>query len=213
MDDGNAPALYATFMNYLPEEIFQDELEEDFRSFDFFFRRKMAGSLRILADPDSLWFDDRETPGKETLEDVLGNALLRAYNHLDWLYGSPANWEWSKINAVRYMHPLGRIFLFRFFNLGSHPSSGNAFTVKVNYVTPQKTSWSASYRQIIDLSDWNNSLCVISSGQSGHFMSRFYDNQVPLWLGGGYHPMIYSREGVEQNAAGTLLLKPPGKKN
>jgi penicillin amidase len=212
MDAGNAPALYATFMNYLPEEIFQDELGEDFRSFDAFFRRKMAGTLRILSDPDSLWFDNRETPDIEKREDVIKHALLTAYNRLDWLHGSSDNWDWSEINAIRYQHPLGRIFLFRFFNLDSHPSNGNAFTVKVNYVTPHKTSWSASYRQIIDLSDWDKSICVITSGQSGHFMSRFYDNQAPLWLGGEYHPMIFTREGVEQNSAGTLLLKPPKRK-
>lgn len=207
MDAGNAPALYAAFMNFLPEEIFQDELGEDFRSFDFLFRRKMAGALRILSDPDSSWFDNKKTPEIEKRQDVIASALIKAYSHLNWLHGSPDHWDWSKINVVRYQHPLGRFFLFRFFNLGKHPANGDAFTVKVNYVTPQKSNWSASYRQIIDLSDWDNSLCVISSGQSGHFMSRFYDNQVKLWLGGEYHPMVFSRERVVQNAEGILVLK------
>jgi penicillin amidase len=212
MDAGNAPALYATFMHFLPEEIFQDELGEDFRSFDFFFRRKMAGTLRILSDPDSFWFDNKKTPHIEKREDVIKSALLRAYNRLDWLYGPPENWDWSRMNAIRYQHPLGRVFLFRFFNLGSRPSCGDAFTVKVNYLTAHKTSWSASYRQIIDLSDWDKSVCVISSGQSGHFMSRFYDNQVPFWIEGEYHPMIFSRAAVEKNTSATLFLKPPKRK-
>ena len=212
MEGGSAPALYATFMNFLPEEIFQDELGEDFRSFDFFFRRKMAGTLRILSDPESEWFDNTKTTDIEKREDVIKSALLRAYNRLDWLYGSPENWEWNKMNAIRYQHPLGRFFLFRFFNLGSRPSSGNAFTVKVNYVTPHNTSWSSSYRQIIDLADWDNSKCVITSGQSGHFMSRFYDNQVSLWLEGEYHPMIFSQNGVEKNTSAILYLKPQNNK-
>ncbi len=209
MASGNGPALYAAFMNFLPEEIFRDELGEDFRGFDFFFRRKTAGTLRILSDPGSFWFDNKETPEIEKREDVIKSALLRAYNHLDWLYGSPENWDWSEMNAIRYQHPLGRAFLLRFFNLHSYPSSGDAFTVKVNYRTPHKTTWSASYRQIIDLSVWDNSLCVITSGQSGHFMSRFYDNQAPLWQEGKYHPMVFSREAVEKKSAGTLILKPP----
>jgi len=212
MDAGSAPALYSTFMNFFPEEIFQDELGEDFRSFDFFFRRKMAGTLRILSDPESVWYDNTGTTDIEKREDVIENALLKAYNRLDWLYGSPETWDWSKMNAIRYQHPLGRFFLFRFFNLGSRPANGDAFTVKVNYVTPHKTSWSASYRQIIDLADWDNSRCVITSGQSGHFLSRFYDNQVSLWLEGEYHPMIFSTEGVEKNASSTLYLKPRNKK-
>lgn len=212
MDGGNTPALYATFTNLLPEEIFRDELKEDFRAFDFFFRRKIAGAVRILTVPDSFWFDNKETPAVENMEDVIEATLLRAFNRLDWLYGPPENWDWAKMNAVRFQHPLGRFFLFRFFNLGSRPSDGSAFTVKVNFVTPQQTSWSASYRQIIDLSDWDNSVCVISSGQSGHFLSRFYDDQAPLWLGGEYRPMVFSTEGVEKHASATLYLKPPKNK-
>ena len=208
MDAGNVPALYDTFMNFFPEEIFQDELREDFRSFDFFFRRKMAGTLRILSQPDSFWFDNKETFESEKREDVIKSALIRAYNRLDWLYGSPESWDWSRMNAIRYQHPLGRIFLLRFFNLDTRPSSGNAFTVKVNYLTAHKTSWSASCRQVMDLSDWDKSVSVISSGQSGHFMSRYYDDQAALWINGKYHPMIFSRDGVEKNAAATLHLQP-----
>jgi penicillin amidase len=208
MDLGNAPALYDTFMHFLPEEVFRDELRDDFRSFDFFFRRKMAGTLRILSEPDSAWFDNKETAEVEKRDDVIRSALSRAYSRLDWLYGSQENWDWSKMNAIRYQHPLGRVFLLRFFNLGSLPSSGNAFTVKVNYLTAHKTSWSASSRHIYDLSDWDKSVSVLSSGQSGHFMSRFYDDQVPLWLSGEYHPMVFSRGEVEKNATTTLYIKP-----
>jgi penicillin amidase len=213
MGGGKAPALYSTFMNILPEEVFEDELGEDFRSFDFLFRRKEAGVLRVLSNPDSLWFDDRETDEIERREDMLRRTLQRAYRRLDWLYGSPDNWDWSQMNAVRFQHVLGRLFLFRFFNLGTHPAGGDAFTVKVNYQTLHKTSWSTSYRQIVDLSDWERSVCVITSGQSGHFMSRFYDNQLKLWIAGEYHPMIFSQENIEKNEYRTHTLKPRKKKS
>jgi penicillin amidase len=208
MDSGKEPALYSTFMNILHEEVFQDELNNDFESFDILFRRKDAGMLRILSESEADWFDDQETEETETREDILERALHRAYRRLDWLYGSPDNWDWSQMNAVRFQHVLGKQFLFRFFNLGSFPSEGSPFAVKVNYRTLKKSSWSASYRQIIDLSDWDRSVCVITSGQSGHFMSRFYDNQVKTYLAGDYHPMIYSRENVERNAFRTRRLLP-----
>ena len=97
------------------------------------------------------------------------------------------------------------------FNLGSIPAGGGAFTVKVNFLTPQKTSWSTSCRQIMDLSDWDRSLSVISSGQSGHFMSRFYDDQRHIWANGAYHPQLFSPQVIEKNAVHVLILKP--KKN
>lgn len=212
MDSGREPALYFTFMNILHEEVFQDELKEDFQSFEFLFRRKEAGILRILSDPYSYWFDDNETDETESREDILKRSLQRAFRRLDWLYGSPNNWDWSEMNAVHFQHVLGRQFLLRFFNRGSFALGGAPFTVKVNYHTPQKTSWSASYRQIIDLSDWDRSVCVISSGQSGHFMSRFYDNQIETWLSGESHPMIFSQENVERNEFRTRLFTPRKKR-
>jgi penicillin amidase len=211
MNSGSAPALYSAFMNYLPEQIFLDELGEDFRSFDFFFRRKEAGLLRILSDSDSPWFDDKGTAKIENREEIMQGALLKAYNHLEWKRGSSDQWDWAKMNAVRYKHVLGRSPFFRFFNLGSIPAGGGAFTVKVNFLTPQKTSWSTSCRQIMDLSDWDRSLSVISSGQSGHFMSRFYDDQRHIWANGAYHPQLFSPQVIEKNAVHVLILKP--KKN
>jgi len=205
---GSAPALYEAFMDALPAEVFQDELGDAFRVFDLLFRRKKAGLLRILDDPDSPWFDDRETVEREGREEALAAALSRAYGKLEWLYGPPENWDWSRMNAVRLRHVLGRVPLFRFFNLGRKPAGGDAFTVGVNYVTPRDSSWSASCRQVIDLSDWDRSVCVVTSGNSGHFMSRFYRNQVDLWLSGRYHPMWFSRSGIERNAAGTMVLEP-----
>lgn len=208
MDSGNAPALYSAFMNYLPEEIFQDELGEDFRSFDFLFRRKEAGALRILSDANSHWFDNKETKEIEDREDIIRSAILRAFNHLNWMHGSPDQWDWTRMNAIRYTHVLGRSTFLRFFNLGSFPSGGDAFTVKVNYLTPQKTSWSAGYRQIIDLSDWDHSLSVITPGQSGHFMSRFYDSQMSIWQNGEYHPQLFTSSSIEKNAFKIILLIP-----
>jgi penicillin amidase len=213
MNSGSAPALYSAFMNFLPEEIFLDELGDDFRSFDFLFRRKKAGMLRILSNADSSWFDNKETRAVEKREDIIQSALLRAFNHLSWLHGSPDHWDWTMINAICYRHVLGQSPIFRFFNLGSRPSTGAAFTVKVNYITPQKTSWSGSYRQIIDVSDWDRSIDVISSGQSGHFMSRFYDNQVSIWQTGDYHPQIFSIEKVKEIAFKVLILRPAKKKS
>lgn len=211
MNAGNSPALYSAFMNFLPEEIFLDELGEDFRSFDFLFRRKKAGMLRFLSEGDSSWFDNKETSAVEKREDIIQSALLRAFNHLSWLHGSPDQWDWARINAVRYRHVLGQPLILRFFNLRSRPLGGAAFTVKVNYRTPQNTSWSASYRQIIDVSDWDHSLGVISSGQSGHFMSRFYDDQVPIWQAGEYHPLIFSSQRVEKDIFKVLILRPSKK--
>jgi len=66
MDQGGAPALYEVYMDMLHAQVFQDELGEDFKKFDTYFRHKKAGLLRILDKPSSAWFDKKETKKIET---------------------------------------------------------------------------------------------------------------------------------------------------
>jgi penicillin amidase len=86
--------------------------------------------------------------------------------------------------------------------------AGDAFTVRVSFSTSLKKNSGVSYRQIIDLSDFRNSVCVLSSGESGHFLDRFYDDQISLWLEGQYHPMLFDPGDIQEKGVGILTLKP-----
>jgi len=46
-------------------------------------------------------------------------------------------------------------------------------------------------------------------GQSGLPTNRHYKDFVSLWATGRYHPLLFSRARIEQNAAATLTLQPP----
>ena len=64
------------------------------------------------------------------------------------------------------------------------------------------------YRQIIDLGDWERSVAVNSTGQSGQLGSRHYADMIELWRTGSYHPMLWERASIEREAEGTLILLP-----
>jgi len=208
MSSGKEAALYKIFMNFFHGEVFKDDLGENFESFDNLFRRKQAGLLRILSDPLSPWFDKKETPTVEIREDIIKISLEKAYNWLEEQYGSADGWDWMRINSLRFQHSLGEASLLKFFNRGPYPMNGDAYTVRVSFSSSLKKNWGASYRQLIDLSDLKNSVSILSSGESGHFLSRFYDNQIPLWLEGQYHPMLFYPDDIKAEAIGILILKP-----
>jgi len=212
MDSGQAPLLYKTFLDVLTEETLKDELGEDFQAFDFLFRRKNAGLMRILSDPQSQWYDNKETPSVERREEIARRSLTRAFEQLRKEYGPAKEWDWGSIHSIHYTHLLGEAAFFRFFNRGPYSVSGDAFTVNATFSKDDSTTHGPSYRQIIDLSDFRNSVSVITSGQSGHFLSRHYDDQIPLWLEGQYHPMLFHQEDIEANTRGRLLLKPKNKR-
>ncbi len=211
MSSGREPALFEVFMNFFHEDVFKDEIGESFEDFDPSFRRKNAGILRILSDPFSPWFDNTNTPGVENRKDIVKVSLEKAYEWLEKNYGSSDEWDWMKIHSIRYRHALGNVSFFGFLNRGPYPMDGHAYTIRASF-PGFGTSSGSSYRQIIDLSGFENSICVLTSGQSGCFLSRFYDNQIPLWLEGSYHPMLFDPESIEKNSVGTLKLKPLSRK-
>lgn len=208
MSSGKEAALYKIFIDFFHEEVFKDDLGEDYERFKALFKRKRAGLLRILSDPLSLWFDKKETQTVETREEIIEISLEKAYKWLEKQYGSADRWDWMKINSFRFQHSLGEVPLLKFLNRGPYLLGGDAFTVKLSSSSSLIKNLGVSYRQIIYLSDFRNSVCVISSGESGHFLDRFYDDQISLWLEGQYHPMLFDPADIGEKGAGILILKP-----
>lgn len=67
----------------------------------------------------------------------------------------------------------------------------------------------ASVRLIIDVGDWDNSLCINAPGQSGDPGSPHYSDLALLWARGGYAPLLYSRAQVEEATVARVRLVPP----
>jgi penicillin amidase len=94
------------------------------------------------------------------------------------------------------------------FNLSSVPRSGDAQAPIATGGPNFHQTTGASYRHIIDLSDWDRSVATSVPGQSGQPGSRHYGDLLPLWANGEYFPLKYSRTAVEQVTAQRLVLVP-----
>ena len=108
----------------------------------------------------------------------------------DWLLrlshgDDPREWSWGALHSVTFMHaPLGQSGirpLELLFNSETLPAPGDTFTV--NEATPDvekpfNTSFGVSQRMIVDLSDFDRTLAVNSTGQSGLPFHRHRVDQV-----------------------------------
>jgi penicillin G amidase len=65
-----------------------------------------------------------------------------------------------------------------------------------------------SYRGIYDFSDPNSSVFILSTGQSGHPLSKFYSDQSELWRRGEYIQMSLDADIARAAAAGVTELSP-----
>jgi len=66
----------------------------------------------------------------------------------------------------------------------------------------------ASYREIFDLADWDQSVAINVPGQSGQPGSKHFDDLLALWRSGQYFPLRYSRDAVDAVTTDLLILQP-----
>jgi penicillin amidase len=172
-----------------------------------FFAESASWLLGKMRDKKK-WFAEKSW--KEAMEEALASAVAE----LRQLLGDDiSQWQWGRLHRQTFNHPMGRSrALSRLFNRGPVAVGGDANTVWQASYAPyhgyELRAWTASYRQIIDVGRFDNSLSVIPSGQSGHPGSRHYADMIPLWARVDYHPMLWERTSVEREARGRLVLGP-----
>ena len=66
----------------------------------------------------------------------------------------------------------------------------------------------ASYRQLIDLADWDRAVATSAPGQSGQPAAEHYADLAPLWAAGEYFPLAYTKAKVDAVARHRLTLTP-----
>ena len=151
----------------------------------------------------------RAATDKAVQDVLLGPSLEQAWQEAVRLMGpAPGEWSWGRIHHASWQHALASTEALRaVLNLPDVPRGGDGTTPFATGSGTRQTS-GASFREVIDLSDWDRSTTINVPGMSGQPGSPFYRNLLELWADERYHPMLFSREAVEANTAARLWLVP-----
>lgn len=137
---------------------------------------------------ESIWLD--ENGG---LKQVVNTAFEQAIAHLEDKYGEDLTaWRWGDFHQVEFRHPLSGIhpvLEYFFNNKGPVEMGGSALTVMAAAYNREtgEVNHGAPWRYVIDISDLETGYHINGPGQSGHFKSEFYHNQLEDWVSGKYH--------------------------
>ena len=63
-------------------------------------------------------------------------------------------------------------------------------------------------RQIIDLANFDNSVWVTTTGESGQPFSAHYSDLVPLWDQGRYQKMLFTASAIAKDNQALLIMQP-----
>jgi penicillin amidase len=110
--------------------------------------------------------------------------------------------SWGTVHVVELKHPLAAAF-----DLPALPRSGDANTVMATAGADFRQTAGASYREIIDLADFDNSVAINVPGQSAQPESEHYADLLHPWAAGEYFPLVFSRKRVEAETQHLLILE------
>jgi penicillin amidase len=145
------------------------------------------------------------------LRDTLSAAVREVRAHLG---DEASSWAWGRLHHGFFPHPLGPIAgeqQDRVRDIGPLALGGSGSTVKIASYHPKdfRVTAGASFRMIVDLADFDRSVCVNTPGQSGDPRSKHYARLAPVWAASAYVPMHYSRAAVDAATEYVWRLRPP----
>ncbi len=112
-------------------------------------------------------------------------------------------WTWGSLHQAPFRHPLHGAF-----DLPAAPRGGDANTVNATAGPGWLQTSGASFREVLDFADWDNSVATSVPGQSGQPESDDYGRLLPMWREGEYFPLVFSRERVVRETIHLLMLTP-----
>jgi len=208
------PLIYAAWVRALQRRLIADDLGQ------------LSGAVtrvnplfieRVFRDIDgaSIWCDVGPSLERETCRQIASVALDDALQELVRSYGNDINrWRWGSAHmAFQENKTLGKLPLVAWLaNIWQETPGGDNTLLRGQTRStgsaPYTNIHAAGFRMVVDFDNPDNSVYIAATGQSGHFLSRFYDNLSVIWRRSEYIPMTLDPAIARGAAAGITRLLP-----
>lgn len=208
------PLIYAAWIRALQERLIRDELgplAQEFSHVEPLFIERVFRDI----DGASAWCDVLQSAPVETCAEMARLALDDALIWIDETWGGELETlRWGDAHQATHDHQtLGDVPLLRYFvNIRQSTSGGDNTLLrgrtKGSGPDPFLNVHGAGFRGVYDFADPDSSVFITSTGQSGHFLSRHYDDMAQLWRRGEYIPMSLDEGLARAASVGVTKLIP-----
>ena len=208
------PLIYAAWLRALHKRLIVDELGPLHEAFTHAEPLFIERVFRDVAGA-GIWCDVAQSRRQESCAEMSRLALDDALAELVATYGSEITaLRWGEAHQATHDHPvLGDVPILKWFVNIRQSTSGGDHTLQRGKTSgtgpnPYLNVHAGGYRGVYDFADPDSSIFIISTGQSGHPLSRHYDNLGKLWRRGEYVPMTLDETLARAGATGVTTLTP-----
>ena len=220
--DDIAPTMYYRWMYRTIQGAMYDEFEQAVGTeqakdkFETWHKTIVSENAfpKLLAKPQSPWWDDVRTEEVETASDIVARAWSAAQLDLQKSLGSNSSkWQYGRLHQVVHQHAMKDAPLVGdFLNVGPYmlPSAKDALN-KYEFKLKEEVNYDIfsgpSMRIGIDFADLANSESILPTGQSGSAFSPFYDNQAERYHVGQFRKQRMNRSDIEAHVTAIARIR------
>jgi penicillin amidase len=208
------PLIAEAWLRALQDRLMRDEvgpLTDQFTHVDAEFLERVYRNT----EGASVWCDVVQSAAVESCSEIAKLALDDALLALSERYGPRIeSWRWGDAHEATHDHPvLGKVPLLHYFVNIRQSTSGGDFTLMRGKTSgsganPYQNVHGGGYRGVYDFADPESSVFITATGQSGHPLSRHYDDMSELWRRGEYLPMTFDPLLARAGMVGITELTP-----
>lgn len=186
--DQRGATIFSIWYENLKKQVWDDEFEKagvpGLRPSD----QTLAEAL--LRDTAFTYIDNINTPGHETISDVITEAYKQTVAVADSL-SAINKLTWGGYKNTSVYHLLGNTVM-PFARTGL-PVGGGA-----HIINAMKHSHGPSWRMVIELTQETNAYVIYPGGQSGNPGSPYYDSYIDKWAAGEYYKAWFLKRGEQE---------------
>jgi penicillin amidase len=166
--------------------------------------REVAFLQRVLTERPARWLP----ADYKNYDELLSAAADLGVKRLEEKTkdADPDDWPWKRFNYLDMLHPIGREGLLKkILSIGDQPQSGTLWSPRA-----ADRHHGPSERFVANPANWDDSIMLITGGESGQPGSEHYRDQFPYWFEGRaiYGPFSDAAEAKVLRHKLTLLPGP-----
>lgn len=200
-------ALFVRLLQpYLGDEVTKYELWEPQSVYNDVWWRDKVFLENILHARPAAWLPNEFANYDELLMASADDAVAALQKQTD--QATESAWNWGRLHPLDMVHPLGRAgLLHSLLSIGPYEQGGIIDTVRAMGV-----GHGPAMRFVADLSNFDQSLMEIPTGESGQYASPYYRDQFAEWFSGRGIPAAFSIAAEAAARAHRLTLLPADRK-
>jgi penicillin amidase len=187
---------------YLGDEVIKYELWEPQSVYNDVWWRDKVFLENILRARPGAWLPNGSANYDELLMASADDAVAALQKQTG--QANESAWNWGRLHALDMVHPLGRGGLLHgLLSIGPYEQGGTIDTVRAMGV-----GHGPAMRFVADLSNFDQSLMEIPTGESGQYASPYYRDQFAEWFAGRGIPAAFTIAAEDGARTHRLMLLP-----